>query len=86
MRVVPKGLLFVLVAAATLLPIAITLVIATSFLFAGFQDAAVVRVLNGVALTAGLLWVLDLVGLVVLLSLDSLVRTDTSAEPGEDEG
>lgn len=86
MHVVPKGLLFVLVAAATLLPIAITLVIATSFLFAGFQDTAVVRVLNGVALTAGLLWILVLVGLVVLLSLDSLARPDTTAEPGDEEG
>lgn len=85
MRVFPKGLLFVLLAGAALLPMAITLVVATSFLFAGLHDVAVAKALNGVALGLGLFWVLNLVALVLSLSLDAIAKPDSAAEQHVEE-
>ncbi|HWB08719.1 MAG TPA: hypothetical protein VG826_05830 [Pirellulales bacterium] len=65
---------------ATLLPIAIVLVVSTSLLFSGLNDAGAARVLNGVALALGLLWLLGLVSLTIALALDALGRRDAGHE------
>lgn len=78
---IPKGTLVALVGGAALLPVAISVVLATGFLFASLQDAVAARILNGVALGLGLLWVIDLIGLVLLLGFDAAAR---SAAAGDD--
>ena len=73
---VPRGALLALLGLATLLPIAIVLVVGTSLLFAGLNDPAAARVLNGVALGLSLLWVLGLIGLTIALALEALGQRD----------
>jgi len=78
--VVPRGALIALLGLATLLPIAIVLVVGTALLFAGLNDPAVARALNGVALALGLFWILCLIGLTIALALDALGRKDATQE------
>lgn len=75
-----------LMAAAVLLPVAVTLVVAAGFLFAGFHDAVGARALFAVALACGLLWAIALVALLLLLGFDSAVKRDTDAPFEESEG
>lgn len=75
-----KGIIVALTGAAVLLPVAITLVVATGFLFAAVQDAAGARALFAVALVCGLLWAMNLVGLVLMLGFDAAARSDTREE------
>jgi hypothetical protein len=65
---------------ATLLPVAIVLVVGTSLLLAGLNDAAAARVLNGVALALGLVWIVCLIGLTIALTIDALGRRETGPE------
>ncbi|HVX15209.1 MAG TPA: hypothetical protein VHC22_28710 [Pirellulales bacterium] len=74
-----------IVACAVLLPVAITLVLATGFLFAGLQDMAAARLLNGFGLGLGLLWLIDLVGLVLLLGFEAAGRAEAEREDHVDE-
>jgi hypothetical protein len=74
-----------LVAGAVLLPVGVTLVIATGFLFSGLQDFAAARLLNGVALALGLFWVTDLVALVLLLGLDAAERAEAEDDHIEEQ-
>jgi uncharacterized membrane protein len=74
--VAPKGVLIGLASAAVLLPVAVTLVVATGALLAGLHDAAAARVFSGVALALGLVWAIDLVALVVMLGFDAARRAD----------
>ena len=82
---IPRGFLWALLAAAVLLPIAVMLLVATSLLFAGLQDVAVARALNGGAFVLGLLWVLDLVALVLALTVEAISRSRGSERPTNDE-
>jgi len=82
--VLPKACLTILVAGAILLPIAITLVAATAFLFNGLQDLGMARVLNGVAIGLGLLWTLDLAALTVVLGIDALMRAGGERDVDEE--
>ena len=84
-NVAPKGLLFGLVAAAVLLPVAVTLVLATGFLFTALQDPGAARLLNGVALALGLLWLVDLVALVLLLGFEAGGRAEIGPDQPIDE-
>jgi hypothetical protein len=85
--VVARGALVALLSLATLLPIAIVLVVGTSALFAALNDPTVARALNGVALALGIAWVFSLIGLTVALALDALVSQDTNRfeRVGEDQ-
>lgn len=74
---IPKGTLVAVAGGAALLPVAISVVLATGFLFASLEDAVAARILNGVALGLGLLWVVDLIALVLLLGFDAAARSDT---------
>lgn len=65
--------------AVVLLPVAVTLVVATGFLFSALQDTAGARALFAVALACGLSWAISLVGLVLILGFDAAFRR----EPGE---
>ena len=77
---IPRSCLLALVGGAVLLPVAITLVLATGFVFAGMQDPGAARVLNGIALALGLLWVLDLVAMVMLLGFEAARRAEIESE------
>jgi hypothetical protein len=84
-RVVPRGALVALLCIAVLLPIAIVLAMGTSLLFTGLNDAPVARVMNGVALALGLLWLLSLIALTLALSLDAASRGNTARGEQLDE-
>lgn len=75
---VPRGALVALLGVAVLLPIAIVLSMGTSLLFAGLNDAAVARVMNGVALALGLVWLLSLIALTLVLSIYAIYRDNTT--------
>lgn len=77
-----KRLIVALTLAAVLLPVAVTLVVATGFLFAALQDAAAARGLFAVALAFGLSWVIDLVALLLVLGFGTAARWDGSELPG----
>jgi uncharacterized membrane protein len=85
--VIPKPTLVAVAGVAVLLPVAISVVGATGFLFASLQDALLARVLYGVALAIGLLWIIDLIALVLLLGFDAAARLDAgeAGEPDEHE-
>jgi len=61
-----------LVVAAVLLPIAICVVLSVSALLSAMGDAAGGGVLLRIALGCGLLWIVDLVGLVLVLAIHHL--------------
>ncbi|MGH7136623.1 MAG: hypothetical protein ACREHD_12850 [Pirellulales bacterium] len=83
--VISKGTLIAIAGGAALLPVAISVVLATGFLFASLQDLVAARILNGIALGLGLLWVIDLIALVVLLGFDAAARSDAGGEVESDE-
>ena len=64
-----------------LLPVAITLVVATGYLFSALQDNAVARALNAVGLALGLLWLVILTALIVLLRSIAQLRSIPTASP-----
>jgi hypothetical protein len=68
-----RRLLLALIAPAVILPIAICIVMAVGALLGTMGDAVGGRVLGWIALTGGILWGVDLVGLLlvqVLLTLN----------------
>jgi hypothetical protein len=79
-RVIGKRTLLLLVAGALFAPIAIVLVLAVATLLGAMQDEAGQYALKRVALGLGMLWALDLVGLVVVLAVNALAD-----EPGEEK-
>ena len=85
-HVVARGALVVLLSLTALLPIAIVLVVGTSALFAGLNDAVAARALNGVALALALVWVLSVIGLTIALAVDALSRRDAASLEDIKEG
>jgi hypothetical protein len=74
-------LLLVLFLTALLLPIALCIVWGTGRLLAGMNDAAGAVVLDRVALALGVLWALDLVGLLLTMAYSML---QSHVEPGDE--
>lgn len=70
----PRTWLTTLLAGAVLLPMAITLDIATAGLFYGLQDLSMARALVGIGVGLGLVWALDLAALTVVVGADALAR------------
>lgn len=75
-----RRLLVWLLAGALFLPIAIVLIAALARLLAAVDDAAGARLLDGAAIFTGVLWVLTLIGLLIVLAIQSL-----SHQPPRDE-
>jgi hypothetical protein len=69
---VPRWATILLTAGAVFLPIAILVILATGELLGAMGDALGGTVLRRVALAGGLIWVIDLLGLLLLLALASL--------------
>lgn len=68
-----------LLVAALVLPIILVLLLATGRLLAALGDAAAATVLDRIALAAGLIWVANLVGLVIvqgILTAEHAARDD----------
>jgi len=72
--------LLVLIVAGLALPIAICIVLALASLLDTMGDAAGCHVLRYVALAAGVVWLVVLVGLVFVQAIHALGRSD-DAEP-----
>lgn len=68
-------MVFGLVAGAILLPVVVTVIWAVSAVLAGMGDTLGGAVLARVALAFGILWVIDLVGLVIVQGL-AMIRDD----------
>ena len=69
---VPRRAITVLVVGGLVLPIVVTVTLATARLLFAMQDTAGGAALDRVALGAGILWAIDLVSLVVALGIDAL--------------
>ena len=84
-RLVPTYALLLLTALAVVLPIVICVLLALGRLLEGMGDATGGRVLDAVSLGVGVLWVVDLIGLVLSQAVNSLVdSTIGSSGPSEE--
>lgn len=79
-RLVPQGVLLVLLASAIMLLVALALLAGLSRLLAATGDAAGSLVLDYIALACGAILVFDLVVLVLVLSLNALAGGDDRPE------
>jgi hypothetical protein len=68
----PRRIVFHLLVAAILLPIAICVVAGVAALLGGMGDASGAGALRWIALAGGILWGVDLVCLVVLLAISAI--------------
>jgi len=82
---VPRWLLFTLTAAAVILPMAICLLVGTSALLGGLNDAPGSIVLARIALGVGVVWVFALIGLVLVLAIQRLSEAECPPERLQDE-
>lgn len=73
---VPHGIVLSLVAAALLLPIVICVVLGVAALLAEMGDSVGGVVLRWIALSGGIVWVIDLIGLVLLVAIGTLRGPD----------
>lgn len=71
-RVIPRLAVSILLIVAIVLPMAICVFVGVAALLAAMEDAAAATVLGRLALAGGLAWVIDLVGLVVVLAIKAL--------------
>jgi hypothetical protein len=69
---VPHGIVLSLVAAALLLPITICVIFGTAALLTAMGDITGGAVLYRIALGCGIIWVIDLIGLVLLVAIGTL--------------
>ena len=76
--VIPRRILAALLVVSLVLPIAICVLLALARLLAAMNDAAGARVLERLGLAGGVLWIIGLVGLLLLLGIQSLSRPDDS--------
>jgi hypothetical protein len=70
--VIPKRFLAALVVAAIFWPIAICVLLAVARLLAALNDISGARVLDWIAASAGILWVITLIALVIVQGMNSL--------------
>ena len=80
-KVVPRVIVLLLLVGALILPVAISVLFGLAKLLAAMGDALGAAALDRVALAAGVLWVLDLVALVVVQTIESLLAEDSRNEP-----
>ena len=74
---VRRALLF-LVAGALILPVAVCVTLGVGLLLGAVGDSAGGAVLSRIALSGGIVWVIDLICLVVVQALSMLFRSDNS--------
>jgi hypothetical protein len=78
--VIPQRTLIWLVAGTLILPIALALVLGLARLLGAMGDAGGQIVLDRVGLALGIIWALNLIGLVVVLGMNSLLPPGTGDE------
>jgi hypothetical protein len=78
---IPNRVILIFVAAAVLLPITICVVLGVGSLLTAMGDSAGGGVLSRIALGFGVLWVVDLIGLVLVLAIGTLWNPDRPDEP-----
>jgi len=71
-ELVPRWAMMVLTVGAVLLPVAVLVILGTGELLGAMGDALGGTVLRRIALAGGILWVIDLLGLLLALALNSL--------------
>lgn len=69
---VSRRVLTVLLTGATVLPVAILVLLAAARLLGAMQDAAAAGVLDRIALAVGVVWAIDLVCLLLALAINAL--------------
>jgi len=77
-RPAPRWAVVLLIAGAVLLPIAVLVVLGTGELLDVMGDEMGGAVLRRIALAGGMLWVIDLLGLLLVLALNSLGNDESS--------
>jgi hypothetical protein len=77
--IIPKPLLFALIAGVLLMPMAIIVVLGVGYLLSAMGDVSGGIVLGRIGLALGILWILHLIVLVVALATQSL--NDDSRQP-----
>lgn len=75
----PQWAVMLLTAGALLMPIAVLVVLGTGELLAAMGDETGGTVFRRVALVGGVLWVIDLLGLLLVLAVNSLGNDDSSS-------
>ncbi len=78
---VPHGIVLSLVVAATLLPIIICVIFGTAALLTAMGDTSGGDVLHRIALGCGIVWVIDLIGLVLSVAVGTLRGPDEPEGP-----
>lgn len=81
-RPVPASTVLLLLVGALMLPVAISILFGLGRLLSAMGDTAGGSVLGWIALAAGILWSLDLIGLVLVQAINSLGNND---EQGRNE-
>lgn len=81
-RPVPASAVLLLLVGALMLPVAISILFGLGRLLSAMGDTAGGSVLGWIALAAGILWSLDLIGLVLVQAINSLGNND---EQGRNE-
>ncbi len=80
-RIVPRAAILLLVVAALILPVGVSVLVGLARLLATMGDASGGVALNWIAFACGILWVLDLVCLVLVQAINSLGGPDGPDEP-----
>ncbi len=73
---IPRRLVLALIGAAVFLPITLCVIFGVAFLLAGMGDTAGAGVLHRIALAGGILWAVDLIGLLLVLAVGSIGDPD----------
>ncbi len=81
-RPVPASTVLLLLVGALMLPVAISILFGLGRLLSAMGDTAGGSVLGWIALAGGILWSLDLIGLVLVQAINSLGNND---EQGRNE-
>lgn len=80
-KIVPRVIVLLLLVGALILPVAISLLFGLAKLLRAMDDSPGAAALDWISLAAGVLWVLDLVALIVIQTIESLLADDSHNEP-----
>ena len=84
-RPVPAAIVVLLLVGALMLPVAISILFGLGRLLAAMGDSTGGTVMGWIALAAAVLWVLDLVGLILVQTINSLGSDDRQGQQGQDQ-
>ncbi len=82
---IPRGIVFLLLAGALVLPIAVCVVLVLSALLGAMGDATGAQVLVYVSWALGAVWFASLIVLVIVLAVQSLVTQESPPPPPDEQ-